>query len=1565
MNDILINHLKEARKRLVDVGARNRLIHVNLQNRRANALNIINERTEDIFDLMRLNGKRMRFLPTGTDDEVKDTEETIELAPNAEEEEFDEQRYRDNKLETPLGPESLQRRILRLYTDARTAEEEQGINILYLAMGFLNWYEDKSSNKTRTAPLILLPVELIRSERGSTFNLKIRDDDIATNLPLQERLSTDFGIKLPEINDSIEWLPSQYFESVTDAISEHPRWSIQPNEMLLGFFSFAKLLMMHDLEIANWSEETLAENGLLNRLLIGGFTAEAPLYSSDEKLDQRLKPADLIHVVDADASQTRVIEEVRANRNLVVQGPPGTGKSQTITNIIASAVHDGKTVLFMAEKMAALSVVHSRLKKVGLSDLCLELHSRKANKREMIEEMKRTLNAGRSVPDLPATPDELQKSRDRLNELAELLHEPLPDRDYTPIEAIGEISLLTGKNVSVPEKKYPILANLTKPQRAECETIIQTLLEILATTGPREEHPFRGVNALELQPPDLQRLDVKLKQFGEHIGKLFEDADQVITQLSIAQLHTYADIKNVQKLINMSDSVPEDANQEFPILFKHKDDQVLGEKLDNGKFWQNEKDSISKTFSNVALSAEIGHLRSKLSRGVGSFLYRIFGGYRGASAEFSTLLNIDLPKSPVDRLKLLDKLITFRQHDEKISQDKDFFSTVFGPTWRVENADFKVLHEKWVWLDAFLNNFPDCNISTIQSLPEIAPRKESLNQDIATEIENSTNALTEIINQLKLENLKDAELDSIDLRSQQKYFANMQSAMSRYKEWSDLARVTKQMNESQFELAEWREAIENGILPPNGVLDIFKFAIAEARWIEARAKRPELDKIDSVDRHQLVKTFCNLEEKRIKDAQTLIRAKHLEQLPTGTVGEMGFLRGEMAKKSRHKPIRKIIEAAGTMVQRTKPVFLMSPISIAQFLPPGKLEFDVLVIDEASQIRPEDALGAVARAKQIVVVGDQKQLPPTSFFDRSIEFDDDHDDDGEFEDQVPATAKATELESILTLSEARGVDSRMLEWHYRSRDPSLIRVSNLEFYENRLILPPSPVQLDDDYGLKFTRVPGEYSSASVGKGRAGTNRIEAEYIVEALKQHYRNWPTFSVGVVAFSKAQSNMITEVLEYNRRTDTQFDQALREGKSEDIFVKNIENVQGDERDVILISVGYGPHEANQRLRSMSFGPINNEGGERRLNVLFTRARIKCEIFSSFEPGDIDISRLKRDGPRVLKKFLEFAKTGNIDDKLPTGEPADSTFEIDVANVIHGLGYHVDHQVGSAGFRIDLGVRPKKKPGKYILAVECDGATYHSALWARERDRLRQAVLENLGWRFHRIWSTDWFYRRQAEIDRLAKALQQAKTDLESEITFQGSNVIQPISIPAESPQEQISEPENIDPVPSMTLPLYQEAQIFAQTQNAPHELSVTEMANLVTQVISQEGPVHFDIIVKRIANAFGKQRAGNRIQTAVNNGLLEARTKTNLLNDGEFWLTPTQARDVPVRNRDLLPNPDNKAEYISPREIRKAASMIEAESGEVEHSELIRAIARLFGYQQTGSKLQSAISDALNKNI
>lgn len=783
----------------------------------------------------------------------------------------------------------------------------------------------------------------------------------------------------------------------------------------------------------------------------------------------------------------------------------------------------------------------------------------------------------------------------------------------------------------------------------------------------------------------------------------------------------------------------------------------------------------------------------------------------------------------------------------------------------------------------------------------------------------------------------------------------MAGSMDRYGEWVALCRNREKIE--QAGLGELVDRVATGAMPAAGAADELRYARAEAIWAEAVAADPLLAALRGQDRHALAAEFARLERNRLRENVTGILAGHLKQVPQGAQGEMGVIRSEFGKKQRHLPIRQLFRKAAQAIQRIKPVLLMSPISVAQYLTPGRIRFDLLVIDEASQVRPEDALGAIARAGQIVVVGDQKQLPPSSFFDRlladgeGVEAD---TEEGEGEDLLGGAAVLGEMESILTLCEARGLPSRMLKWHYRSRDPSLMRVSNAEFYEDGLVLPPSPLERDPSYGLIFTRVQGAYD-----KGGRRDNRLEGEALVRRVAEHARSTPDLSLGIVTFSHAQKNTITELLELARRGDPALDALLREGRQEEFFVKNIENVQGDERDVILVSVGYGPTEPGGRMIGASFGPVNGEGGERRLNVLFTRARLRCEVFASFDPADLDVSRATRQGPRVLKRFLDYAKSGEMDERAVTGLAPDSAFEEDVAQVIRNLGYLADPQVGSAGFRIDIGVRHPDAPGAYLLAIECDGATYHSALWARERDRLRQDVLEHLGWRFHRIWSTDWFYDRRGQIERLAAALVSARDAAAEPVVVEGANETAPG--PAPDPDPDPSPVLPVGPI-ARTMPAYVRAQPWAASSAEPHEAPNSVLIPLVRQVVETEGPVHLDEVARRIASAFGKKNAGSRVLAATRRALVDAsRRDPDLRREEDFWFTAAQAAAPPVRDRSGENGATCKADALSLLEVRSALRIAREDNPGGSDEDIIRAAARLMGFRRVGGEISSRIAEGL----
>jgi len=515
-----------------------------------------------------------------------------------------------------------------------------------------------------------------------------------------------------------------------------------------------------------------------------------------------------------------------------------------------------------------------------------------------------------------------------------------------------------------------------------------------------------------------------------------------------------------------------------------------------------------------------------------------------------------------------------------------------------------------------------------------------------------------------------------------------------------------------------------------------------------------LSDLDGLEIEDIRKEFRHLDRQLIelqrgKISSTLCHAP----IPAGNgVGykrdytELALIRHELGKRRRHIPLRDLLDRAGTAVQQMKPCLMMSPLSVATYLKPGVMTFDLVVIDEASQMPPEDAVGALARADQCVIMGDSQQLPPTSFF-RRFEEASELDDEEESED--------VEAESILDQANNVFLPPRQLRWHYRSRHQSLIAFSNKEFYDNNLTIFPSPREIDDTIGVHLVQVNGQYADRR--------NLAEVRAITERAATFMRQHPDRSLGIVAVNQLQRDLINDemerIFEQDRHARAYREKWERKQRGlYQFFVKNLENVQGDERDTIFISTVYGPNADGRVMQN--FGPISQRNGHRRLNVLFTRAREQVVLFSSLRPEDIVLRETTRRGPRVLRSYIEYALTNRLDTGAITDRPPDSDFEVSVANRLQALGYKAVPQLGVAGFYIDIAVCHPEFPGTYLVGVECDGATYHSAKSARDRDRLREEVLKGLGWTLYRIWSTDWFRDPDGETEKLRLFIEQAANE-------------------------------------------------------------------------------------------------------------------------------------------------------------------------------------------------------------
>uniref|UniRef100_UPI001F421FDE AAA domain-containing protein n=1 Tax=Falsiroseomonas oryziterrae TaxID=2911368 RepID=UPI001F421FDE len=544
------------------------------------------------------------------------------------------------------------------------------------------------------------------------------------------------------------------------------------------------------------------------------------------------------------------------------------------------------------------------------------------------------------------------------------------------------------------------------------------------------------------------------------------------------------------------------------------------------------------------------------------------------------------------------------------------------------------------------------------------------------------------------------------------------------------------------ELAPIAERLADGRLAPEQAIPAFDYALDEALMKAAMRARPELATFDGAAFDRLVADFAEADRARVELTRRECAWTHADALARVRAGMPGYeiLKGEFEKKRGHLPVRELLTRAGRAIQAAKPVFMMSPLSVAQFLAPPHglkpgLTFDLLVIDEASQIEPVDALGAIARCRQVVVVGDDRQMPPTRFFQRMTS-----EDEGE-EEFAEGPVAAREVESILGLANARGVPNVMLRWHYRSRHESLIATSNAEFYENRLMVLPSPKARSAKLGLSLVRVDGQWQEG------AGTNRIEAEAVAQAVMRHAKETPGDSLGVAAFSIKQRDAIMDEIEKLRRESPDTEAFFASHEDEPFFVKNLENVQGDERDSILISVGYA-RGADGKL-AMRFGPLSADGGERRLNVLITRAKKRCIVFSGLTAEDINLERASGRGVEALKTFLRFAAQGEM--RQVAAQQATAPLSAVIAKEIAELGKEPVARVGIAGLFLDVAAR---EGTDFVLGVEADAGDWASVRAARDRERGRPSALGMMGWKLHRAWSLAWLQRPEAERARLRAAL-------------------------------------------------------------------------------------------------------------------------------------------------------------------------------------------------------------------
>lgn len=1464
--------------KLLDTGKRNQLI--NFKGHSASTIRIIHPPINDFVGLVGRKNISFNniFEKALKVDEFSDEEETQQKVVNINgvvlpyKERYQPHEILDiikqsesnkNNIYTNLNYLKERKNLRNLRNKAKLFKEETAIDILHIAIGFLIWFESVDSNIEIKSPLVLVPIKLEQESFDSPFKLNLEEGDFLINDSLVKKLKGEYGLDINfnlDVNNDMQSELSKYYEFVLSK-SHDSRWSIEES-IEIGLFSFSKINMVKDLE-----ENT---NEILENELVAALSGEyvehlnEPINMTDEDLNQRMTVNNLFQVYDADSSQEIAIQSAIDGKSFVLQGPPGTGKSQTITNVISELLARNKKILFVAEKKAALDVVFSNLQKVSLHNFALPLHNNKINKKDFIKDLSDELNRRQNnyvvnQSDLEELNSSYENSKYKLTEYANAL---------TKIQDPFNKSLYQLYGLYLKLEKYQTL-------QFDAESLINdsidanSLNEIISNfeqayddlNKKREESIWWGVEKDSVSLLEQDKIKSDISQINHLLSVfknqflIFEDYLNLNNQFPLEQA-----IKAYNELYDLIFGLPEIPEEFMQINSFDQELNLLEEYKELiSKINQTQKNLKNYLDDTAVESIEMHHIENVINNG--SLFKRLTNGKYKTSKKLIELYisrkikSNELFEIAVDLKKLNDLTTNKNQTQEKFQinytsfSEPDINQNIMIFTWL---NDLKSIIKsygipfdaKWdqnflTWLKSVQNKTQNFRLEN--------PTYESFNSKIDI-----------FFNDYRVHVLNDYNLLSLNvLKDIFEKLIGQFDELNRYLRFNYYYQKGVNIGLSQF----FSEATNQDI--KSNLLNVFKKRYYRTAIDIVLKKYPELQFFTSQVFDDLKSKFVHADKEQINIARYRIEELLIQQTPVingveGFNSEVITLRREAEKSRKIKSVRQLFIDIPNLILTLKPCVMMSPLSVSTYLGKDSFKFDTVIFDEASQIKPESAIGAIYRGKQVIIVGDKKQLPPTNFFNNT--------DNEEYEDE-----NFDNFDSILEIADT-AFQSIPLRWHYRSKYEELINVSNKEIYQNLITFPsdkkPNP---SDNEGITFEYVKNAvYQRGQKSENKSGTNPIEADRVVELIYKHFKKFGSRrSLGVVTFNAVQQQEILNNLLKFRRENDIFKDLFSEDIDEPFFIKNIETVQGDERDTIILNTTYGKDRFGKL--NMNFGAINSVTGYRRLNVAITRARENVILVTSLKGSDIRVDGVNTRGLKLLQTYLNYAELGEdlkVDSVNEYAE-SDSPFEEDVYEAIIDMGFQAKKQVGSSGFKIDIGILHPTNPVEFILGIECDGATYHSAKSARDRDRLRQEILETRGWDIHRIWSTDWFLNKASEINRL-------KDKIEDKINHK--KPLPKLNEAAPKINVEITEQKRNSKFPEFDVYPGKEALITgAKTSYDYSELEF---------IFQETAPIHIDTIKKIVPALYGKQKFTNVVDRDYHNDYRteQLRLLINYKNDIYF---------------------------------------------------------------------------------
>ncbi len=1461
MNERFNDKLLAIVNQLLDLGKRNRLL--NYRDTGLKTLKILNTNVDEIFRGIK-DHKEYTFFKT--DSYVNQIQNEFKVDPEdpSSLRELDRRVYEatnealdKNQLLAYKRSYPLDKVLKGLMKEFKTSITEKGINSLYLSFGFVHYVEEETEF---IAPLLLIPADL-DNETGD-YILTQYEDDVLLNPTLKYYFKTLFNVEMPDYhNDALQ----TYISKCEDVLP--PEIFIEKS-CALGIYSFYKMNMYNDLK---QNQDIVIQNANI-RALLG---------DSNALTEENLKEAEIFPVVNCDSSQLHAIELAAMGKSFCLQGPPGSGKSQTITNMISSMLGNGKKILFVSEKIAALNVVYENLRRAKLNDFAIELHSNKANKKEFIANLYRTATLPRYDVDfktrfLGARYESIKVS---LKQYEQELHQFIPALDVT----LADLYSMYLNTDAEPLDFDVVVENKNLYDLESAFNALMNYVSFTKTTNrDYRKSAFYGLNKIDSQymtfnfNNDLDASIHLLDQMNEFKEKLYSitrslpinsitDATKVILLISkLIKLKTYnqnyLNSKARERVINALDSYLATTKTIDAKYFDIYDKKIINEDLESLLF--NYKKNNTGLFKNK----EFKEINEKIL------------SYRLDKAKVK----------PDDIIHDLEALIKIKKN---ILISANFASTITKFYGTMNGLDIKQA----------LMDLRSINTSSDYNLTE---------EDFKR-IVNAFNPFPVDMDRFKLECANLASLSKIFYIKKYNIFevplAEITDHIHKISEERNDSEIYQHINKTVSDLNKYdaleflHEYLDSG-LPLSDLPFVYKKSFLAKIIKEITNESKVLKDFTSLTEDEMVDDFRELDEKLLNINRDYIISLNSQKRPDETViegSQFKILSREFEKKTRQLPIRTLLEQIFELVLDIKPVFLMSPLSVSTYLASKLNMFDVVIFDEASQIFASDALGAIYRAKQCIVIGDTKQMPPTSFFQADFGMEDEELD----------------LESILDKA-SYTFDMTALKWHYRSRSEELITFSNQSFYDNNLITIPQSKKHETGFGIDFC-----YIEDGVYDAQARTNPIEAKRICDMVFDHFKN-STKSLGVVAFSNTQAELIQSLVEKQRMKNPEFEKWFDEESDEPFFVKNLETVQGDERDRIIFSICYGYNKEGKFYQR--FGPLNNVGGERRLNVAVTRAKYNITVVSSIQASDISTDNTNSLGVALLKQYLEFANNVNTAKNFNESE---NGIVNSIKAYLESLGYSCLTNYGSSSFKVDIAV---KKGDDFVMAIMLDSQNeFKSNL--TDKYRLEKLLLERLGWRYFKLYSTAWVNEQEEEKKRLKEALENEET-LEDKRQVLDEDISY---LKVDTSDDGLE--ASFDEYNPLNNELGQEY------------LRMYNLEYLIKEVIKREAPIHEELLFKRIAFITDKPKVNNQFREEI----LDNMPK-DVYKSGDFYMMDTNMKI------HLRIHFDREPQYIHPDELIDGVYKTVKKNKGISVDGCYRTIALLLNFDKITPNLRKALEAA-----